>query len=60
MGIYRDGGADTPEDIAAEPRVGLKLEEAARPKAELLGVDVERVIDIAPETAAGAAAAGQN
>jgi hypothetical protein len=56
-GVYRNGAGGIVEDIAAETGVGLKFEEAARPQTELLRVDIERVIQIAPETAAGAAAA---
>src|SRR5205814_2306469 len=55
--VDRHECADIAEHVAAKAGVGLKLDETARPQAELLGVEVERVIDIAPEIAANAAAA---
>ena len=57
-GIDRDYRADIVENIAAKARIGLKLEKTAPPEARLLGIDVERIIDVAPEVTAGVAAAG--
>ncbi len=48
------------EHVAPESGVALELEKAARPQAQLLRVDIERVIHIAPEIGASAAAAAHN
>ena len=59
-GVYRDDAAGSVEHVAAEAGVTADLEEAARPEAQLARVEIERVIDIAPEIGAGAAAAGRD
>jgi len=55
-GVYRHQRPGIVERIAAKAGVGLKLEETARPQAQLLRVDIERIIDVASEIGTGAAA----
>ena len=58
--VHRHDGAGSRLHAVPEAAVAVEFEEPARPEAQLAGVDVERVVGVAPEVPAGVLAAAHD